>query len=76
MVARWVPNNFPIENLVFSAGGGFLYGAAAGYTIKKSSSWSLLFIIQRMDKRKMDRNGKCIKGSIDKRNKSGFSCIK
>jgi uncharacterized membrane protein (Fun14 family) len=24
-----------IENLVFSAGGGFLFGAVAGYAIKK-----------------------------------------
>ena len=25
----------PIENLVFSTGGGFLFGAVAGYAIKK-----------------------------------------
>ncbi len=27
--------NLPIESLVFSAGGGFLFGAVAGYAIKK-----------------------------------------
>jgi uncharacterized membrane protein (Fun14 family) len=28
-------NNLPLENLVFSGGGGFLFGAVAGYAIKK-----------------------------------------
>jgi uncharacterized membrane protein (Fun14 family) len=32
---RWLPNNLSIENLVFSVGGGFLFGAVAGYTIMK-----------------------------------------
>jgi uncharacterized membrane protein (Fun14 family) len=30
-----VLNNLSIENLIFSAGGGFLFGAVAGYAIKK-----------------------------------------
>jgi len=25
----------PVEDFIFSAGGGFLFGAVAGYTIKK-----------------------------------------
>jgi uncharacterized membrane protein (Fun14 family) len=48
-----------IENLMFSAGGGFLFGGVAGYAIKKSNGnssyyywivygWSLISIIQRM----------------------------
>ena len=28
-------SNLSMENLVFSAGGGFLFGAVAGYAIKK-----------------------------------------
>jgi hypothetical protein len=28
----------PLEELVFSAGGGFLFGAVAGYAIKKDES--------------------------------------
>jgi uncharacterized membrane protein (Fun14 family) len=30
-----IPNTLPIENVVFSAGSGFLFGAVARYTIKK-----------------------------------------
>lgn len=30
-----MPNNLAIENLVFSAGGGFLFDAVAEYAIKK-----------------------------------------
>jgi uncharacterized membrane protein (Fun14 family) len=30
-----IPNKLSIENLVFSGGGGFLFGAVAGYAIKK-----------------------------------------
>jgi uncharacterized membrane protein (Fun14 family) len=30
-----VVSELPVENLVFSAGGGFLFGAVAGYAIKK-----------------------------------------
>ena len=64
-----------IENLLFSAGSGFLFGAEAGYAIKKVMkiaaviwivySWSLLFIIQRMDRCKMDGNGECYKDHTD-----------
>jgi uncharacterized membrane protein (Fun14 family) len=32
---RQVSNKLSLENLVFSAGGGFLFGAVAGYAIKK-----------------------------------------
>ena len=28
-------SELPVEELVFSAGGGFLFGAVAGYAIKK-----------------------------------------
>jgi uncharacterized membrane protein (Fun14 family) len=34
-LGEWVPTKLSIENLVFSAGGGFLFGAVAGYAIKK-----------------------------------------
>jgi len=30
-----VASNLPLEDFVFSAGGGFLFGAVAGYAIKK-----------------------------------------
>jgi uncharacterized membrane protein (Fun14 family) len=30
-----VASNLPVEDFVFSAGGGFLFGAVAGYAIKK-----------------------------------------
>jgi len=30
-----IPNNLLIENIVFSADGRFLFGAVAGYVIKK-----------------------------------------
>ena len=30
-----VPSELPVEELVFSAGGGFLFGAVAGFAIKK-----------------------------------------
>jgi len=30
-----VLNNLAIENFIFSAGGGFLFGAVAGYAIKQ-----------------------------------------
>ena len=29
------PINLSIENLVFSAGGGFLFGAVSGYVVRK-----------------------------------------
>jgi uncharacterized membrane protein (Fun14 family) len=30
-----VASSLPLEDVVFSAGGGFLFGAVAGYAIKK-----------------------------------------
>jgi len=30
-----VTSSLPLEDFVFSAGGGFLFGAVAGYAIKK-----------------------------------------
>ena len=34
-LGRRIPNNLSIENILFSAGRGFLFGAVAGYVIKK-----------------------------------------
>ncbi|WP_162477656.1 FUN14 domain-containing protein [Nitrososphaera sp. AFS] len=34
-IGRWLTQDLSIENLVFSAGSGFLFGAVAGYAIKK-----------------------------------------
>ena len=34
----------PIENLIFPAGGGFLFGAVAGYAIKKVTKIAAVII--------------------------------
>ena len=43
-IGRWFTQGLPIENLVFSAGGGFLFGAVAGYAIKKVMKIAALVI--------------------------------
>jgi hypothetical protein len=62
----------PIEDLIFSGGGGFLFGIFAGYAIKKVMKIAAVVIglfvaalaylsYRRMDRRKMGYNGECYK---------------
>ena len=37
----WTKYDLPVEDLVFSAGGGFLFGAVAGYAINGNSCGGL-----------------------------------
>jgi len=77
-----------IENLVFSAGSGFLFGAVAGYAIKKVMKIAAiiigLFVVglsylsyrEWMDRCKVDRNGECNKDYADKCSRTGCTCTK
>jgi FUN14 family protein len=76
-----------IENLVFSAGGGFLFGAVAGYAIKKVMKIAAIIIglfvvglfvsiVQRMDRCEMGRNGKCDKNYTFKCSRTNRTCAK
>jgi hypothetical protein len=74
-------SDLPVEDFLFSAGGGFLFGAVAGYAIKKvmkiaavivgTCSWLSVSVIQGLDRCQVDRNGECHKVNIGKCNNSG-----
>ena len=75
----------PVEDFLFSASGGFLLGAIAGYAIKKVmkivavviglfvASLAYLSILQRVDRCKMGCDGRCFKKHNNKCVRTGYS---
>jgi len=65
-----------LEDIIFSAGGGFLVGVVVGFALKKLIKLAAivfgLFLAKKMMGRcKMDCNRKCHKKNVDKYDKSG-----
>ena len=81
---RVVASELQIEEIVFSGAGGFLFGTAGGYAIKKVIKIAAVVIdlfvvaihtyLQGVNRRKMGCNGECYKKRIDKCVRTGCSC--
>jgi uncharacterized membrane protein (Fun14 family) len=79
-----VTSELPVEELLFSAGGGFLFGTADRYAIKKVMKIAAVVIglfvaalaflsYKGVNGCKMGWNGECYKKRIDERIRTGCS---